>query len=400
MRVRGTVRAIALAAVLGASAALLSGCVSAASATPDRPPVHAAPAVSEPAPQVTISPADGTKDVVPANPITVTASSGTLEGVTLTADGGAAIPGALSDDGRTWTATAPPAYKTTYHLAGNATGVGGSTPVTGAFTTVAPRRLVHPETNIGDGAVVGVAAPIEIRFDRSIPAANRAAVEQRLQVTTSTPVEGSWAWLPDADYGSRVHWRPVTYWPSGTTVSVRGHIYGTDMGGGAFGGSDINTTFTIGRAQIVQADVKSHRLVVIRDGQIVQDFPASYGLESDPRRVTRSGTHIVMGKSEMVLMTNIPYGYENLPEYWAVRISNNGEFIHANPASVGAQGKYNMTHGCINLSTANGKAYFDTAIYGDPVEVTGSSIQMSAADGDVYDWMIAPDKWKSMSALS
>ena len=48
-----------------------------------------------------------------------------------------------------------------------------------------------------------------------------------------------------------------------------------------------------------------------------------------------------------------------LVEKWAVRISNNGEFIHANPASTAAQGSANVTHGCVNLSIDNAKAYYD-----------------------------------------
>ena len=403
VRVRRAVRAVTLASVLVAATALVAGCVSTASATPGAAPgaeTHVAPAASPPAPTVHVTPADGATGVVPAAPITVAASDGTLSGVRLTADSGQVIEGVLSPDGHTWTASAPPDFRHTYHVSGTAGGPGGDTPVTGTFTTVTPRRLVGVETNIGDGDVVGVGAPIEIRFDRSIPAAARAAVEKRLQVVTSTPVTGSWAWLPDADYGSRVHWRPSSYWPAGTTVSVHAHVFGTDLGNSAFGGNDINTTFTIGRSQIVQADIHSHHMVVIRNGQIVSDLPASFGLESDPHRVTKGGTHIVMSKAETVLMTNIPYGYKDLPEHWAVRISNNGEYIHANPLSVWAQGKSNTTHGCVNLSTANAKAYFDTAIFGDPVEVTGSSIPLSAADGDVYDWTIPWDTWKSMSALA
>ena len=52
----------------------------------------------------------------------------------------------------------------------------------------------------------------------------------------------------------------------------------------------------------------------------------------------------------------------------------------------------------MNLSTANAKEYFDSALFGDPVEVTGSQIAMSPADGDIYDWTVPWDQWKSMSA--
>ena len=81
------------------------------------------------------------------------------------------------------------------------------------------------------------------------------------------------------------------------------------------------------------------------------------------------------------------------------RISNNGEFIHANPETTGVQGSSNVTNGCINLSTSDAQEYFGTALYGDPVEVTGTSIDLSPADGDIYDWAIDLPTWKSMSAL-
>ena len=155
----------------------------------------------------------------------------------------------------------------------------------------------------------------------------------------------------------------------------------------------------IGRSQIVKADVNSHRMVVIRDGQEVMNFPASYGLSADPNRNTTSGIHVVMNKAQTVLMSNRAYGYVNIPEHWAVRISNNGEFIHANPETTGVQGSSNVTHGCVNLSTANAQEYFGTAIFGDPVEVTNSPTPLTGADGDIYDWTVPWDSWLAMSAL-
>jgi lipoprotein-anchoring transpeptidase ErfK/SrfK len=362
---------------------------------PAAPP---APVVA-PAPRVTVSPPDGAKGVVPAQPVTVTAANGTLSGVTVTTEDGAALPGALAADGTTWTATAAPKFGSTYRFTGTVTGPGGSAPVAGEFRTVAPKRLVRATTTIGDGQTVGVGAPIMIQFNRSVPEASRAAVERALSVTTSRPVTGSWAWLTDAYGGSRVHWRPKDYWPVGTSVKMVAHLYGVDMGNGAFGRSDLTTDFTIGRSQIVKADARSHRIQVIRDGKVAMDLPASYGADSDPRRITRSGTHIVMNKASSVLMSNPDFGYSNVKMNWAVRISNNGEFIHANPASNWAQGKSNVTHGCINLSTTNAKSYFDTAMFGDPVEITGTAVPLSASDGDVYDWAIPWDQWTKMSAL-
>ena len=110
---------------------------------------------------------------------------------------------------------------------------------------------------------------------------------------------------------------------------------------------------------------------------------------------TRSGTHVVSEFNETKLMSNPRYGYSNIPEKWAVRISDNGEFIHANPASTGAQGNTNVTHGCVNLSLDDAQAYFESAIWGDPVEVSGTSVQLSPDDGDIFDWAFSWDEWKA-----
>jgi len=390
-----------LTAVLAALVAvtLLGGCATAAARSGHAESAdRAAPAVVTAS---SVSPADGTTGYSPTGAVKADAGSGTLRDVTLTSAKGTKVPGTLSADGKQWAPDGALGYGGTYTWSGTAVAPDGTTtPLAGSFSTVAPKRTVKATTNIGDGATVGVAAPIEVQFYRNLDPAAKAAAEKAMKVETSVPVEGAWAWLPDDQQGSRAHWRPKAYWPAGTEVKMTASIYGVDLGDAGYGAADISSSFTIGRSQIVKADEDSHRIVVIRDGKQVMDLPASYGKENDPNRVTRSGIHIVMGKAETVLMTNLAYGYENLPEKWAVRISNNGEFIHANPASVSVQGKSNITHGCINLSTKNAKTYFDTAMFGDPVEVTGSSVALSAADGDVYDWALTWDQWKSMSALA
>lgn len=374
--------------------ALLAGCGSVRgsdgeSTGPQPPPLT----------QVSLQPGDKAKDVNPGLPSSVRVTGGVLQQAALTNHTGNAVTGALSPDGRSWQSTEPLAYDETYTWSGTAVGHDRKPmPFTSSFTTVAPARQVDGTLNIKDGDTVGVAAPIILQFDHQV--SDRAAVERALQVQASVPTEGSWAWLPDDDNGSRVHYRPRNYWQPGTKVTVTAKLYGLAYGKGSHGTADVSTHFTIGRAQIVKADVNSHRMIVIRDGRQVLDFPASYGLGSDPNRHTTNGIHVVMSKSETVLMTNPAYGYFDVPEHWAVRISNNGEFIHANPATTGVQGSSNVTHGCVNLSTENARQYFDTAIFGDPVEVTNSPTPMTASHGDIYDWTVPWDSWKAMSALA
>ncbi|MDQ2851052.1 MAG: L,D-transpeptidase family protein, partial [Actinomycetota bacterium] len=76
----------------------------------------------------------------------------------------------------------------------------------------------------------------------------------------------------------------------------------------------------------------------------------------------------------------------------------NGEFIHENPNTVASQGHTNVSHGCINLSESSAIAYYKSAIYGAPVQFTGTSVQLSPADGDIYDWALPWPVWQSLSA--
>ncbi|NMN97984.1 L,D-transpeptidase [Nocardiaceae bacterium YC2-7] len=388
MPIRNRWRSLAvLVAAMLSAIALLAGCGS------NSGPGGAANAE----PHAEFDPAAGAEDVSPVAPISVKAENGTLQNVVLTSPSGKAIAGKLSNDAKTWTVGEPLGYGAKYTWSGTVAGKDNkSTPIEGSFTTLTPDSTTSAQIQIADGQEVGIAAPIIVQFNAHVE--DKAAVEKALKVTTDPPTTGSWAWLPD-DRGSRVHWRPQNYWTPGTKVKLDAKLYGLSYGDGAYGETDATSNFTIGRSQIVKASAPSHRMQVVRDGETVFDFAVSYGEGNEARNVTRSGVHVVTEKHEDFLMSNPPF-YTNVRERWAVRISNNGEFIHANPESVGAQGSSNVTNGCINLSPEDAAAYFPTALYGDPVEVTGTSIPLSASDGDLYDWTIDWDTWKSMSALA
>ncbi|OLT46401.1 L,D-transpeptidase [Saccharomonospora sp. CUA-673] len=359
---------------------------------------EAAPPTPQPATpaQVSLQPGDGARDVEPRDSVGVTVRHGTLDDVALTNPQGKRVDGELADDRTSWTVTEPLGYDRTYTWSGTATNDDGeTTEVRGSFHTVQPDRTVGARTNVGPGNTYGIAMPISITFTE--PVRNKAAVERALSVETSADVEGSWAWL---ELDTAVHWRPQEYWPPGTEVSLAAELYGLDLGDGAYGDNDLHSDFTIGRSQIVRADTQSHRMQVFVDGQQTADYPASFGLESDPGRVTRSGIHVVMSKHPKYFMNNPGYGYEDFEVDWAVRISNNGEFTHAAPWSIGDQGNTNVSHGCINLSPENAREYYELAQTGDPFEVTGSSVPLGPRDGDYHDWNYPWDEWTSMSALS
>ncbi|RAU96927.1 L,D-transpeptidase [Mycobacterium colombiense] len=352
----------------------------------------------QPAPQLKYQPANATENVVPIAPVSVEVTDGWFQHVALSNSSGKAVAGAFNQDRTVYTTSEPLGYDQTYTWSGSAVGHDGKAiPVAGKFTTVSPTKKIGGAFQLADGQTVGVAAPIIIQFDA--PITDKAAVEKALTVTTNPPVEGSWAWLPDEAAGARAHWRTREYYPAGTTVNVEAKLYGLPFGDSAYGAEDISLNIQIGRRQVVKAEVSSHRIQVIRDEGVIMDFPCSYGEADKARNVTRNGIHVVSEKYADFYMSNPAAGYSHVHERWAVRISNNGEFIHANPASAGAQGNTNVTNGCINLSTGDAEQYFQSAMYGDPVEVTGSTIQLSYSDGDIWDWAVDWDTWVAMSAL-
>ncbi|AMT95332.1 hypothetical protein A2T55_04720 [Brevibacterium linens] len=255
-------------------------------------------------------------------------------------------------------------------------------------------------TTLADDQTVGVAAPIMLNFGSTVSKDFRDDVERRLSVKVTDEdgkereVEGSWGWLYD-DPQSRLHFRPKEFWPAHSKVSVDIPLKDVPTGENSVGQNDLTLDFEIGRKQVVKADVKSHRMTVTRDGKQVMDFPASLGAPKSP---SYNGTHVVMSKAADYTMTSEQWDYETDVQ-WAVRIHNNGEFIHAAPWSAGVQGSQNVSHGCINLTTERAKEYYDSAIFGDPVEVTGSNVSLSTNDSDISDWVYSWDEWKKLSAL-
>lgn len=344
--------------------------------------------------QVTTTPGDGAKDVSPTTPMKVSVSNGSLSDVTLTNESGKAVKGTQNDDNTSWKVAEDLGYGKTYTWGGNAIGGDGKKiPVKGHFTTVEPAGTISAKINTADHATYGVGMPIKVDF--SAPPADRAATERALSVQTSPKVSGSWAWLSPTS----AHWRPRNYWKPGTKVTVKANLYGVNMGEGFYGAQDVDSSFKIGRSQVVKGDVRTHRFKVYQSGKLIKDMPASYGLDSVGWRNTVSGTHVVMNKAPVYKMTNERGGYRDLPVNWAVRISNNGEFTHSAPWSVWAQGNTNTSHGCVNLSPSDALWYFNYSQIGDPVSIVGSSTKMSEATGDYYDWSVPWKSWTAKSAL-
>jgi lipoprotein-anchoring transpeptidase ErfK/SrfK len=399
----GSKQARRIAAVLiAASLALLVGCTGSSSdASGDSAPKSS----SAPA-QLTLSLADGAVDVPPSTPLELTVSGGELGDVTVADSTGAEVAGSVApsaDDPTTavWTPKAPLAYGTSYEVTAVAANADDDeTTTTSSFTTVTPTTLSTPSIGPLDGTTVGVGMPIRVYFDDAV--ADKAAVESHLQVTSSAPTDGSWNWVSD----SEVHFRPSTYWPANTEVTLDANLYGVSFGDGVWGEKDRSVSFSIGAKHVSVADAAAHTLTVYDSDAVVQTYPMSAGSSANP---THNGAHVVLEKFESVTMdsstfglaVDAPGGYLAEGVKYATRISNNGEFVHGAPWSVASQGSANVSHGCINLTDDRAHWFYDFSIPGDVVEVVNSEGgTLSSADGDIYDWAIPWDQWKSGSALS
>ena len=332
--------------------------------------------VVPPVASVSARPALNSKGLSPSEPIVVTVNKGTFDDVTLKNPEGQLVDASVSDDGKTFTVDEVLGFGKTYTVTGTATGTDGKqVPITGTFTTVGTDAQVRNTVYPVDDAVVGVAAPVIVYF--GVEPADKAAVQKHVTLTTTPGRQGAWAWIQHDDGRWALDYRTKDYWPAGTKVHVAAKLYGVELAGRLRrrghhqrlhhrpqpGGHRRRQLARAGGAAGRRSRRHLPRLLRPRRGhrRPEPDHPLRH-----PR-----GERV----HETKLMSNPRYGYTNSPEKWAVRISNNGEFIHANPASTGAQGSSNVTHGCVNLSLADAEAYFHSAIWGDPVEVTGTSVQ-------------------------
>jgi lipoprotein-anchoring transpeptidase ErfK/SrfK len=212
-------------------------------------------------------------------------------------------------------------------------------------------------------------------------------------------VAGSWSWLSDR----AVHYRPEQYWPARTHVTVDVDVYGLDVGAGVHGQASKHVEFDVGPKRVAVVDATELVLRLYVDDQLVKEMPTSLGKRGNP---TPTGTYVVMQQSRNYTMRSASYGvpldapggYETPVEY-ASRLSNSGIFVHAAPWSVGDQGRRNVSHGCLNVSTANAGWFYDNFGRGDVVEVANAGPVLEVRDG-FGDWNESWTDWQAGSALT
>jgi lipoprotein-anchoring transpeptidase ErfK/SrfK len=186
-------------------------------------------------------------------------------------------------------------------------------------------------------------------------------------------------------------------------VAVKVAINGLAAGKDTYGKADLSGGFTVGNALTMKADLKSHQMTVTINGAVARTIPITGG---KPGYETRSGTKVIIEKNAERVMDAATTGVSaDDPDYYkvtvkyAMRETWSGEFVHAAPWSVGSQGRANVSHGCIGMSTANAQWLFNQAKVGDPITVTGTGRALDRGNGWT-DWNISFEEFVKGSALS
>jgi lipoprotein-anchoring transpeptidase ErfK/SrfK len=363
---------------------------------------------AEPSPTATAEPAlvVPTGEVAFDQPVSLQVQDGTFESAVVTPDTGEPLAGAVGEDGATWLSSSLPIPGATYSVQAEvADEVGEPRSLTGSFTVAAVPDASRLTLTVlpGDGDVVGIGAPIVVRFDQEVT--EQASVEQALHVASTPQVVGSWHWISSTE----VHFRPQEYWPSGTRVGVNLDLNGVPAADGLWGGRAYTYAFSVGKAQVATVDAAAHTFALSVDGASVGSWATSLGR---PEFATRNGTYVVQSKDATRQMTSCNANItcdKNSPEYydlevdWSVRLTWSGTFVHSAPWSEGSQGSANVSHGCLNLSDANGRTYYEMAQYGDVVVVANSTRGpedlVDRGDPGMVDWNMPWSSYVAGSAV-
>ncbi|PPK95302.1 lipoprotein-anchoring transpeptidase ErfK/SrfK [Kineococcus xinjiangensis] len=274
---------------------------------------------------------------------------------------------------------------------------------TSSLSTVEPTALVSASVAPLAGSTVGVGMPVLGLLDEEVADDRRAAVEERLDVSTRpAAVQGSWRWVS----GRRVDRRPREYWPAGTAVHVDVDLAGVEVAPGVWGKADRDIDFQVGSAVVSTVDVDAHTLTVREDGQVVRTIPVTTGKGGNGGRyLTRGGVKVIMSREAERRMDAETTGVsEDDPEYYALdvkyamRLTNSGEFLHAAPWSAASHGSANVSHGCTGMSTEDARWLFEHSTVGDVVEFVGSEGGMEPGNG-YTTWSLPYEEWKAGSAL-
>ncbi|WP_369213390.1 L,D-transpeptidase [Streptomyces flavofungini] len=355
--------------------------------------------------QISFNAPAGSQKADPDKPLEVTAEGddGRITDVTATDAAGRHVAGELDADGARWHSTSPLAAGAHYSVrvsTEDEDGAPGRKIMT--FDTLEPPKKKQLKVVFGpEAGKYGVGQPVTASLSAPVKGKQaRAVVERALKVRSTPATEGSWYWVDS----ETLHYRPKEYWPTHATVSVSSNLGGLKINDKLWGAATKPLRFTTGDRVEAVTDAASHTMTVYRNGEEINSIPVTTG---KPGYSTRNGVKVVLGKEYFVRMRGTSIGIAegssesyNLPVYYATRLTDTGEYVHAAPWSVGSQGSANVSHGCVGMSTGNAAWFFETVRQGDITRTVNSSGEdMPTFGNGLGDWNMGWKKWRQGSAL-
>ncbi|WP_199548428.1 Ig-like domain-containing protein [Streptomyces sp. N35] len=390
-RMRTVLSCTLLVAALAAGA---TGCGS------DGHPLSAKP--YDAAGQIAFNGPAGTQKADPDKPLEVTAQGkgGRITDVTATDALGRYVAGELSADGSRWHTTTPLAAGAAYTVkvsTEDEEGSPGRKVLTFETREAAKKGRVDVEFGPEEGQY-GVGMPVTATLSRPVKDKKaRAIIERSLEVRSEPATEGTWHWFED----DKLHYRPKDYWPANAKISVSSHLEGVKIADKLWGGEGKPLKLTTGSKIEAVVDAGAHYMTVYRNGEEINSVPVTTG---KPGWETRNGTKVVLGKEYVVRMTSRAIGaaeFYDKQVYYATRLTDTGEYVHAAPWSAGSHGYANVSHGCVGMSTGNAAWFYGIVQPGDIVRTINSYGEYLPAYGNgLGDWNMEWKDWRKGSVVN
>jgi lipoprotein-anchoring transpeptidase ErfK/SrfK len=373
--------------------------------------------------ELTIVPKAGAENIDTGSTVRVEADRGRLKRVTVTASGDGAgggtrrLVGSFGADRTTWESTERLTPGTRYSVHAVALDAKHLKAVEDSeFTTLSRAHTLIGYFTPEADSTVGAGMPLSINFNR--PVQDRRSVQEALTVTASSGVEVVGHWFGN----QRLDFRPETYWPSGTRVTLRMRLRGVESSPGVFGTQTREMSFTVARQQVAVVDAGTKQMTVTRNGQLIKTIPISAGSPENP---TYNGRMVIIEKYTETRMNGATVGFTDddgkgeydIPDVpHAMRLTTSGTFIHGNYwGDESVFGSANTSHGCVGLQDVKGGGkggskgagksatpaawFFDNSLLGDVVEVRNSPDRTVKPENGLNGWNMDWALWKQGSAV-
>lgn len=237
---------------------------------------------------------------------------------------------------------------------------------------------------------MGSGVPLVVDF--GIPITNKEAVERALIVTSDKDFgEAGWFWVDS----TKAVFRPRDYWPGNATVTLDANLTAIEGAKGVWG-PKIQSSFKTGDQVILKVNLNKHTMKYSRNGVEERTFKISGGM---PKWETESGTKILTAHIPNKRLYNPdPEEGWDVTVNWAIRVNDNGEYIHDAPWNYSI-GYANTSHGCTNMTVSDMQWLWRNTKFGDVAEYTGTDYKIGTDDYLAGYWNYTWPEWKRGSAL-